>query len=112
MLLENILIYFSALSFIFYSINSVYSQRLIKEFERWGYAKFRYLIASFQFLAGIGFIIGMYFTSLITIVSFLLTVMMFVAIYVRIKIKDNFIQIFPAIFYTLLNLIIFYNSIL
>ena len=110
--LENILIYFSSFSFIFYSINSLYSKRLITEFERWGYAKFRYLIAFFQFLAGIGFIIGIYFTSLITIVSFLLSVMMFVAIYVRIKIKDNFIQIFPAIFYTLLNLIIFYNSIL
>jgi hypothetical protein len=58
MLLENILIYFSAISFIFYSINSLYSKRLISEFDRWGYGKFRFLIASFQLLAGIGFIIG------------------------------------------------------
>ena len=111
MLLENILIYFSAISFIFYSINSLYSKRLISEFDRWGYGKFRFLIASFQLLAGIGFIIGIYFSFLIIVVSFLLTVMMLVAIYVRIKVKDNLIEIFSAIFYSLLNMIIFYNSI-
>ena len=111
MLFENILIYFSAISFIFYSINSLYSKRLISEFDRWGYGKFRILIASFQLLAGIGFIIGIYFSFLISIVSFLLSVMMLVAIFVRIKVKDDVIEIFPAIFYASLNLIIFYNSI-
>ena len=111
MLLENILIYFSAISFIFYSINSLYSKRLISEFDRWGYGKFRILIASFQLLSGIGFIIGLYFSFLINIVSFLLSVMMLVAIFVRIKVKDDVIEIFPAIFYASLNLIIFYNSI-
>ena len=111
MLLENILIYFSAISFIFYSINSLYSKRLISEFDRWGYGKFRILIASFQLLSGIGFIIGLYFSFLISIVSFLLSVMMLVAIFVRIKVKDDVIEIFPAIFYASLNLIIFYNSI-
>jgi MFS superfamily sulfate permease-like transporter len=111
MLLENILIYFSAISFIFYSINSLYSKRLISEFDRWGYGKFRILIASFQLLAGIGFIIGLYFSFLVSIVSFLLSVMMLVAIFVRIKVKDDVIEIFPAIFYASLNLIIFYNSI-
>jgi uncharacterized membrane protein YphA (DoxX/SURF4 family) len=111
MLLENILIYFSAISFIFYSINSLYSKRLISEFDRWGYGKFRILIASFQLLAGIGFLIGLYFSFLISIVSFLLSVMMLVAIFVRIKVKDDIIEIFPAIFYASLNLIIFYNSI-
>ena len=111
MLFENILIYFSAISFIFYSINSLYSKRLISEFDRWGYGKFRILIASFQLLSGIGFIIGLYFSFLISIVSFLLFVMMLVAIFVRIKVKDSVIEIFPAIFYASLNLIIFYNSI-
>jgi hypothetical protein len=111
MLLENILIYFSAISFIFYSINSLYSKRLISEFDRWGYGNFRFLIASFQLLAGIGFIIGLYFSFLISIVSFLLSAMMLVAIFVRIKVKDDVIEIFPAIFYASLNLIIFYNSI-
>ena len=110
MLLENILIYFSAISFIFYSINSLYSKRLISEFDRWGYSKYRFLIASFQLLAGIGFIIGTYFSFLISIVSFLLFVMMVIAIYVRIIVKDNFIEIIPAAFYALLNLFIFYNS--
>ena len=111
MCLENILVYFSAFSFVFYSINSLCSQRLIKEFQRWGYAKYRLLIAFFQFIAGIGLVVGIFFSSLISIVSFLLFVMMVVAIYVKIKVNDSYVDIFPAIFYALLNLIIFYNSI-
>ena len=93
MLLQNILIYFSAISFIFYSINSLYSKRLISEYNRWGYGKFRFLISYFQLLAGIGLIIGIYFSFLISIVSFLLFVMMLVAIFVRIKVKDDIIEI-------------------
>ena len=111
MFLENIFIYFSAFSFLFYSINSLYSKRLIKEFERWGYSKFRFVIAFFQFLAGVGFIVGIYFSPLISIVSFLLFIMMIFAIYARIKVNDTLIEMFPAIFYALLNLIIFYFSI-
>lgn len=107
-----IILFFSAISFIFYGISSFYSDRMIFEYERWGYKKFRILIASLQLIAGIGLIIGNYFSLLLLIlVSASLTLMMITAIFVRIQIKDNLTNILPAILYTILNFILFYKSL-
>lgn len=84
---------------------------MILEYDRWGYKKFRKIIASLQFLGGFGLLVGLHFSLLLTIVSALLTLMMITAVYVRIRIKDNIINTFPAILYTILNFIIFYNSL-
>ena len=84
---------------------------MILEYDRWGYKKFRKIIASLQFLGGLGLLVGLRFSLLLTIVSALLTLMMIIAVYVRIRIKDNVINTLPAILYTILNFIIFYNSL-
>ena len=107
-----IVLLFSAISFVFYGLSSFYSDRMILEFERWGYIKFRKTIASLQFLAGLGLLIGLYCSLLLTIVSALLTLMMITAIFVRLRIKDNIINILPAILYAILNFIIFFNSLI
>tara|TARA_B110000858_G_C17434205_1_gene306852 strand:+ start:105 stop:365 length:261 start_codon:yes stop_codon:yes gene_type:complete len=85
---------------------------MIFEYERWGYKNFRKIIASFQLLAGVGLLIGLYFSLLLTLVSALLTLMMITAIFVRIRIKDNIINILPAISYAILNFIVFYKSLI
>ena len=107
-----VILLFSSFSFIFYAVSSFYSDRMIFEYERWGYKKFRKLIASLQFIAGFGLLIGFYFPLLLTLVSALLTLMMIVAVFVRIRIKDNLINILPAILYAILNFIIFFKSLI
>jgi len=110
--IDDVIIYFSALSFLFYGINSFYSKRLISEYERWGYNKQRIIIAVLQILACFGLIIGAYsFPLLLSIVSFSLTIMMLVAVFARIKIKDSIANTIPAIFYVIINSIIFYQSL-
>lgn len=111
-MLNLIIIIFLAVSFIFYAVSSFYSDRMIFEYNRWGYKKFRKIIATLQFFGGFGLLIGMYFCLLLTIVSALLTLMMIIAIYVRIRIKDNVINVLPAILYAILNFIIFYDSLI
>ena len=74
--------------------------------------KFRKLIASLQFLAGFGLLIGLYFSLLLTLVSASLTLMMIAAIFVRIRVKDKIINTLPAILYAVLNFIIFYESLI
>ena len=106
-----IILLFSAISFLFYALSSFYSDRMILEYNRWGYKNFRKIIASLQLLGGFGLLIGLYFSLFLTIVSALLTLMMIIAIYVRIRIKDNMLNTFPAILYAILNFIIFYNSL-
>ena len=103
-------LFFSAISFIIYGISSFYSNRMISEYERWGYKKYRIQIASLQLLAGIGLFIGTSFPILLNLISFLLLIMMIVAVFVRIRIKDTIINTLPAVFYAILNFIIFYNS--
>ena len=111
-MLNLIILLFTAISFIFYAVSSFYSDRMILEYKRWGYKKYRKTIASLQFLGGFGLLIGLYFSLLLIIVSALLTLMMIIAICVRFRIKDNVINTLPAILYASLNCIIFYNSLL
>lgn len=85
---------------------------MIYEFARWGYEDYRYTIGGFQLLGGIGLIIGLYYAIITSIASFGLTLLMIIAILVRIKIKDKMINVLPALFYAFLNLIILYNSLI
>jgi hypothetical protein len=112
MVIDYAIIYFSALSFLFYGVNSFYSKRLISEYERWGYNRLRIIIAILQILASFGLIIGAYsFPLLLSIVSFSLTIMMLVAVFTRVKIKDSIANTMPAIFYVIINSIIFFQSL-
>ncbi|CAI8190244.1 MAG: Uncharacterised protein [Formosa sp. Hel1_33_131] len=102
---------FSAISFIFYGITSFFSKRMLSEYARWGYKNQRILLGCLQLLGGVGLLVGIINSTLLIIASFLLTFMMITAVFVRIKIRDNIIQMSPAIFYTVLNFIILYNSL-
>ncbi|MBC8396282.1 hypothetical protein N9C38_04565 [Flavobacteriaceae bacterium] len=114
---------FSGISFIVYGISSFKSKRMISEFKRWGYGNQRKLIGCFQLIGGAGLIFGSLFVintfdsndslinsnNILAGSSLILTIMMLGAVFVRIDIKDKFINILPATFYAILNFIIFYN---
>ena len=84
---------------------------MLSEYARWGYKNQRILLGCLQLLGGVGLLIGITNTVLLSVASFLLTFMMITAVFVRIKIKDNIIQMSPAILYTVVNFIILYNSL-
>ncbi len=114
---------FSGISFIVYGISSFKSKRMISEFQRWGYGNQRKLIGCFQLIGGAGLIFGSLFVintfdsndslinsnNILAGSSLILIIMMLGAVFVRIDIKDKFINILPATFYAILNFIIFYN---
>ena len=117
---------FSGISFIVYGISSFRSKRMISEFQRWGYGNHRKLIGFFQLLGGAGLIFGSIFVintfdnngslinsnNILAGSSLILTIMMIGAVFVRIDIKDKFINILPAIFYAIINFMIFYNVLI
>ena len=114
---------FSGISFIVYGISSFRSKRMISEFQRGGYGNQRKLIGCFQLIGGAGLIYGSIFVintfdsngslvnsnNVLAGSSLILTIMMLGAVFVRIDIKDKFINILPATFYAILNFMIFYN---
>tara|TARA_B100000575_G_C23130472_1_gene655704 strand:- start:321 stop:656 length:336 start_codon:yes stop_codon:yes gene_type:complete len=107
----DIIIVFTAISFIAYGINSFISNRMILEFKRWGLEKRRKEIGSFQLICGIGILIGLKLNSILIFSSVILIIMMLVAVYVRIKIKDNISEIIPALAYLILGIIILQHLI-
>ena len=107
----DIIIVFTAISFIAYGINSFISNRMILEFKRWGLEKIRKEIGSFQLICGIGILIGLKLNSILIFSSVILIIMMLVAVYVRIKIKDNISEIIPALAYLILGILILQHSI-
>ena len=109
-MIQDILILFSSISFVIYSLNSIFSKRMISEFSRWGVGDLRILVASFQMFGGIGLLLGMYNIWLLCLASFLLILMMISAVIIRIRVKDSFLMTLPAIIYALVNSVIFYIS--
>ena len=107
----NIIIIFVAISFITYGINSFVSNKMVLEFKRWGLEKRRKEIGGFQLACGIGILIGLWSNYTLIVSSIILIIMMLIAIYVRIKIKDNISDIIPAIAYLILGIIILQNTI-
>ena len=109
--METAIILFTGISFMIYGTNSFYSKRMISEFKRWGYKKYRKTISSLQILGGLGLVIGLQINIILIASSLCLSIMMFFAIIVRVRIKDNVARILPAITYLMLSSLILNHSI-
>jgi hypothetical protein len=77
------------------------------EFTRFGLSRLGVFTAVFQILGAIGLLVGLMFSAILLIASAGLTLMMLLAIVVRIKVKDSLWAMLPALFYLILNMYIF-----
>jgi len=105
----NVLLIFSAVSFLFFGIGCLRSPHLITEFERYGVPQFRTVVGLLQLLGALGIALGFWSPTLQLLSTFALAILMLLGFGVRLKIRDNFIQSFPAFFYFLLNLYLSYQ---
>ena len=106
-----IIILINSFSFFIYGVNSLYSNRMINEFKRWGFSKYRKHISILQILGATGLVVGIKYNLILVISSLGLSIMMFFAILVRVKIQDNISRVLPGMTYLLLNIIILYYSL-
>ena len=104
------IVLFTGISFIAYGINSFISQRMKKEFKRWGLENKQKTIAFSQLLGGTSLLLGLEWKTILVLSSAFLAGMILVAIGVRIKIKDNISDILPAFAYLVLSVIILYEA--
>lgn len=105
--LFELAILFSSISFISYGSSCLLSSRMNFEFQRYQLPRLRVLTGCLQISAGIGLIIGFRLPIVLLAASLILGLMMFFAIIVRIRIKDSFLQMIPALVYLILNSYIF-----
>lgn len=106
-----IIIWFSALSFLFYGCSYYLSSHMRDEFKRYGLEKFALMVSTLQILGGLGLIVGLQFYPALIISSGGLALLMLLGFMVRLKIKDGFWRSLPAFAYFLLNAYLFYSSL-
>jgi hypothetical protein len=101
------LIWFSALSFLFYGFSYYFSSAMKDEFERYGLEKFAFLTSTLQILGGLGLIVGLQFYPILILSSGGLALLMLFGFFVRLKIRDGFWRSLPAFLYLVLNSYLF-----
>jgi hypothetical protein len=82
------------------------------EFVRFGLSRLGAFTAVFQILGATGLLIGIVVNEILIMASAGLTLMMFLGIAVRIKVKDPFWAMLPALFFLVLNSYILYQALM
>ena len=108
MTLLNILIVVSSISFLIYGISYFTTTSMKLEFKRFGLEKFGALVAILEILGALGLLLGISLHPLLLVSSGGLTLLMFLGVLVRIKMKDSLLISTPATIYMVLNACIFF----
>ncbi|MFT5238618.1 MAG: hypothetical protein ACI840_000602 [Ulvibacter sp.] len=109
-MLLTTLIFISAISFLFYGLNCLFSKKMFQEFKRFGLSNFQKTTGILQLLGVIGLLMGYFYPILTLIASAGLALLMLLGFLVRLKIKDGLLASLPAFTFMLLNLYIFLAS--
>lgn len=105
--MNTFLILVSAVSFLAYGAACFFSRHLEREFARYRLPSQRILVGGLQWAAGIGLLAGLFEPWMGRAAAAGLSLMMLIAVGVRIRIKDTLVQTTPAVFYLLLNTYLF-----
>ncbi|MFN5704929.1 MAG: DoxX family protein [bacterium] len=108
--LVNILIMISSLSFLGYGVTYFTSSKMKDEFKRFNLEKVGTLTAVLELLGALGLIVGFWSPIILMISSGGLSLLMFLGVMTRIKVKDSLLVTIPALFYMFINAYIFYNT--
>jgi len=103
----------SGISFLGYAVAYFVGPKMKNEFKRFGLEKYGLLTIIFEILGGVGLLIGYFFNvDMLFLISALgLSILMFLGVLVRLKVKDGIFVTLPAFFFFLLNAYIFWYSI-
>lgn len=101
----TLLTFFVAFCFVGYGISCLYSDKMVKEFHRFGLTdNQRRLTGILQTLGGIGLAVGFFLHPFIGLLSAAgLSLLMLLGFITRIKIKDSFYESSPSFVFMVLN---------
>lgn len=102
-MLNEILVIFSAVSFLGFGSACFWSPYMKREFKRYHLGAWRPLIGALQLSASAGLLAGLSQPWMGRAAAAGLAMMMLTGVGVRIKIKDSIPQMVPALFYFALN---------
>jgi hypothetical protein len=101
-------VFLSSLSFLVYGILYFTSPHMKAEFKRFQLERLGLLVIVLEILGALGLLVGFWFyTPLLLLSSGGLAVLMFLALIVRLRLKDSLWVSLPALFFMLLNVYVF-----
>ena len=104
------LMLFSSISFLIYGIAYFTSPKMKSEFTRFGLEKFGAMTAILEILGGLGLLVGLMFNFFLLISAGGLALLMLLGVGARLRVKDGFLEMLPALLFFVLNSFIFFES--
>ena len=101
----------SSASFAFYGMGCLISEQMVPEFERYRLGKFRTITGVLQVAASIGLIAGYFYRPLLLVSAGGLATMMFLAVLVRLRIRDPLYMAIPALVLGGINAFIVWSTL-
>ena len=96
----DLLGFFLGFSFLFFGLSCLFAPRMKREFDRYGLQGQRYLIGTLQLAGSTGLLAGLVYTPFLSLLALAgLTLLMILGVAVRLKIRDPWPAILPALFY-------------
>jgi uncharacterized membrane protein YphA (DoxX/SURF4 family) len=96
----------SAALFAWYGMSCFLSEKTISEFARYHLPRFRVLTGLLQVAGSLGLVAGRFFRPILLLSAGVLTIMMFLALITRFRIRDPWHAAVPAFLLFALNLFI------
>jgi uncharacterized membrane protein YphA (DoxX/SURF4 family) len=93
----------SGVSFVLYGVSCVRGAAMVKEFERFGLARFRVLTGVLEFLGGAGLLIGLRHPPRLFLPATGLALLMLLGVGVRLKMRDGPPLTSPALLLMVVN---------
>ncbi len=100
----------SAGGFFYYGLCLLFSRHMETEFQRYGLSQYRQLTGGLQLAGSLGLIAGFYWPLLTSLASLGLATLMALGLFVRVKVQDPLWQMLPAVFFLIVNALIFFAS--
>ena len=96
----------SSAAFLFYGLACLFSAKLVTEFGRYRLARWRLLVGSLEIAGALGLIAGLLFVPLKIAAASGLFVLMLCGLWARLRIRDPWYAMLPALILALVNLTI------
>ena len=106
------LIIISSLAFLFYGVLVLSTDHMALEFKRYGLTRFKTLTGFLEISGGVGSLLGLLNQPILMLSTLGLSLLMFLGVCVRIKVRDPWHQVIPAFILMLVNVYIFYDCYL
>ncbi len=101
----------SALAFLFYGFQFIFNPKFTTEFERYKLPALRQLTGILEIAGALGIVGGHFYHHSVWLAALGLAILMIFAIITRIRIRDTFIQILPAVVLLALNVFIVWGEL-